>query len=178
MTPDRLPRGVRPPRGALPVLLGLLLGVMSTPPAHAAAAADDILTSARESAGAGRRPEALAALESHLTAVPRDVDARLLYGLILSWEGRYGEARHELQQVLAQTPGYTDARVALMNVEWWAEDTSAAGVAADAILAQDPGNQSARHVRDQLDAASRPWWVGITYGNDSFRIQPSGLVIM
>ncbi|MEO8259874.1 MAG: YaiO family outer membrane beta-barrel protein [Acidobacteriota bacterium] len=148
--------------------MALLLCLMPVPPADAATVASDILTSARESANAGRRPEALAALEIHLTAAPGDVDARLLYGLILSWEGRYLEARHELQQVLDQAPGYTDARVALMNVAWWSEDTAAAREVAEVILAEDAGNQTARHIRDQLDAAGRPWWVGITYANDAF----------
>ena len=73
---------------------------------------------AREAATSGRRAEALTMLEAHLDRTPRDVDARLLYGLVLSWEGRYDEARPVLQQVLAQAPAYTDARVALMNVEY------------------------------------------------------------
>ena len=58
-------------------------------------------------------------LETQLKARPRDVDARLLYGLVLSWSGLYDDARRELEQVLVQAPGYTDARVALANVEWW-----------------------------------------------------------
>jgi thioredoxin-like negative regulator of GroEL len=84
-----------------------------------AAAQDDVLAKAREAARSGHRTEALTMLESHLAQSPRDVDARLLYGLVLSWEGRYDEARPVLQQVLAQAPTYTDARVALMNVEYW-----------------------------------------------------------
>ena len=83
-----------------------------------AAGQDDILTKARAAATSGRREEALRMLETHLGEVPRDVDARLLYGLVLSWEGRYDEARPVLQQVLTQAPAYTDARVALMNVEY------------------------------------------------------------
>ncbi len=83
-----------------------------------AAGQDDILTKARAAATSGRRAEALSMLETHLAEAPRDVDARLLYGLVLSWEGRYDEARPVLQQVLTQAPGYTDARVALMNVEY------------------------------------------------------------
>jgi len=56
-------------------------------------------------------------LEAHLAQAPEDVDARLLYGLVLSWEKRYDAARPVLQQVLTRAPEYTDARVALMNVE-------------------------------------------------------------
>jgi YaiO family outer membrane protein len=128
----------------------------------------DAVTSARQAATSGRRPEALATLQTHLGTSPRDVDARLLYGTILSWEGRYDEARRELQQVLEQAPAYGDARVALMNVEWWSGNASQARDAADTILAQDPGNEHARDVRERLDASSRPWWAGFSYSNDTF----------
>ena len=151
---------------ALPVLLFLCLTFAPATPAAAAAA--DVVATAREAATTGRRSEALATLESHLAEAPRDVDARLLYGLILSWEGRYDEARRELQRVLAQTPSYTDARVALMNVAWWSRHLTEARDTADAILSQDPGNPTARAVRDRLDAASRPWSAGFSYSNDSF----------
>ena len=109
-------------------------------------------------------------LETHLAETPRDVDARLLYGLVLSWEGRYDEARPVLQQVLAQAPGYTDARVALMNVEDWSGHSAEAQEQAEQILASDPGNVTARAVHDRLEAAARrggrppamPWTPSMT----------------
>lgn len=145
-----------------------LLSLILVPATRAAGQAVNVVTSAREAATSGRRPEALATLESRLAETPRDVDARLLYGLILSWEGRYDEARRELRQVLAQAPAYTDARVALMNVEWWSGRPNDARDAADGILSQDPGNREARDVRDRLDAATRPWSAGSSYSHDSF----------
>ena len=63
-------------------------------------------------------------LESHLANSPRDVDARLLYGVVLSWDGRYDDAGRELRRVLDQTPTYNDARVALANMAWWTGDYS------------------------------------------------------
>ncbi|MEO7272315.1 MAG: glycosyltransferase, partial [Vicinamibacterales bacterium] len=128
----------------------------------------DLLGSARTAATTGHRTEALDSLRLRLDDAPRDVDARLLYGLILSWEGRYDEARQALQQVLVQSPAYVDARIALMNVSYWSGRASEARDAADAILADDPGNRQARDLRDRLDAASRPWWAGASYGSDSF----------
>ena len=107
-------------------------------------------------------------LETHLDEAPRDVDARLLYGLVLSWEGRYDEARPVLQQVLTQAPGYTDARVALMNVEYWSGHSTEALEQADRILAGQPGNVTARAVRDRIEAANRPWWAGTSYSLDAF----------
>lgn len=107
-------------------------------------------------------------LEVHLATAPLDVDARLVYGLVLSWEGRYDEARRELRQVLQRAPDYLDARIALMNVEWWSGQTSAAREAADSILATNPGNPQARLLRERLEAATRPWGAGVAYAVDSF----------
>ena len=136
--------------------------------APCAAGQDDILTKARAAATSGRAEDALRMLQSHLDAAPRDVDARLLYGLVLSWEKRYDEARPVLQQVLTQAPGYTDARVALMNVEYWSGHSEEALEQADLILVSQPGHVAARDVRDRIEAANRRWQAGTTYSLDAF----------
>jgi YaiO family outer membrane protein len=102
------------------------------------AQSSDVVADARVDATSGRRSEALAALAGHLETSPRDVDARLLYGLVLSWEGRYDEARRELEQVLTQTPAYNDARVALANIAWWNGEYSELKRHADAGRVQRP----------------------------------------
>jgi YaiO family outer membrane protein len=117
---------------------------------------------------AGRRDEALKMLDARLAAVPQDVDARLLYGLVLSWEGRFDEARPVFRQVLTQAPAYTDARVALMNVEHWTGHSREALELANQILAKDPGNTTARAVRERVEASLRPWWVRTDYTFDTF----------
>lgn len=129
-------------------------------------AQDDVLAKARQAATSGHRADALHILEERLATTPRDVDARLLYGLVLSWEGRYDDARPVLQEVLAQAPGYADARVALMNVEYWSGRSSEARELADEILVTDPGNAQARVVRERLTL--RPWEAGASYSVDSF----------
>ena len=133
-----------------------------------ASAQEEVLANARAAASSGRRAEALAMLEARLAEAPRDVDARLLYGLVLSWEGRYDEARPVLQQVLVQTPTYTDARVALMNVEYWSGHSAEARAQAERILVDHPGNVTARAVRERLEAAARPWRTRTAYTLDSF----------
>jgi YaiO family outer membrane protein len=148
------------------LLLCLAVALAHTP--GAAGQTTDVLASARTAIADGRRADALVALNAHLRESPRDVDARFLYGAILSWEGRYEEASSELRRVLAQAPAYREARVALMNVEWWSGRTSEARDAADAILADDPGNPQARALRDRLEAASRPWSAGFSYATDQF----------
>ena len=100
------------------VLLVLAL-VAAAPRGAAGQAAGDVRTQARSAAIAGRRTEAVSMLETHLADYPRDADARLLLGVVLSWDGKYDDARKELRQVLDQSPTYNDARVALANVAWW-----------------------------------------------------------
>ena len=142
-------------------LLALLFSV-------SAAAQDDVIARARAAAAAGDRPAGLALLEAHLSSAPRDVDARLVYGLILSWEGRYDEARKALQDVLAQAPEYMDARVALMNVEWWSGRLTETRELVRAVLSRDAGNTQARLVQQRLDARTRPWSIGAGYTRDTF----------
>ncbi len=100
------------------VLLVLAL-VAAGPRGVAGQPAGDVRTQARSAAIAGRRTEAVSMLETHLADYPRDADARLLLGVVLSWDGKYDEARKELRQGLDPAPTYNDARVALANVAWW-----------------------------------------------------------
>lgn len=155
----QISRGALQCRRALVLAFVVLMSMRAT-------AQDDVLARARQAAASGRRADALRMLEERLAAVPRDVDARLLYGLVLSWERRYDDARPVLQQVLAQAPGYADARVALMNVEYWSGRASEARGLAAEILVTDPGNAQARVVRERLTL--RPWEAGVWYSVDSF----------
>lgn len=145
-------------------IAGLLVFLFSV----SASAQDDVIARARAAASAGDRPAGIALLETHLAASPRDVDARLVYGLILSWEGRYDDARKALQDVLTQSPDYLDARVALMNVEWWSGRLTEARALVRAVLSRDAGNARARHVQQRLDARTRPWSLGVGYTRDIF----------
>lgn len=145
-------------------IAGLLVVLFSV----SASTQDDVIARARAAASAGDRPAGIALLETHLAASPRDVDARLVYGLILSWEGRYDEARKALQDVLAQAPEYMDARVALMNVEWWSGRLPQARELVRAVLSRDAGNTQARYVQQRLDARTRPWSLGVGYTRDTF----------
>jgi YaiO family outer membrane protein len=148
------------------LIVGLALGIATL--AARADAQDDVLVKARDAARSGHRAEALKMLDARLAEDPKDVDARLLYGLVLSWDKRYEEARPVLQQVLTQAPEYTDARVALMNVELWSGRATEAMAQANRILAGEPGNPTARAVHDRLEAAARAWWATTSYTLDVF----------
>jgi len=113
------------------VVFTLLLTLVGA--ASSWAQSEAVRTDARAAAIAGRRADAVELLETHLETFPRDADARLLLGVVLSWEGKYDDADRELRRVLEQSPTYNDARVALANVAWWTgrydvlQDLSATG---------------------------------------------------
>jgi len=79
----------------------------------------DVVGTARQLAFAKHRAEALSLLSQRMVTSPTDDDARTLYGIILSWEGRYDEARNALEEVIGRTPDHWDALPALVNVELW-----------------------------------------------------------
>jgi YaiO family outer membrane protein len=148
--------------------LAIVMAIMTLSIAPLSAQDEDVIPRARAAAADGRRADALTILRSHLENAAEDVDARLVYGTILSWDGRYDDARVELRKVLAQAPEYLDARVALMNVEWWSGHNREAREHAESILTKEPGNAQARMVRERVEAASRPWSLGVLYTVDTF----------
>lgn len=119
-----------PARAALVLAIALLaagpvLAAGEAPPATATAAEaaeaaeGDVLSRARALATSDQRPEAIALLRAHLEAHPEDSDARVLLGIVLSWQGDYPAARKELEQVLDGRPDHGDALPALIRVELW-----------------------------------------------------------
>jgi YaiO family outer membrane protein len=131
--------------GFIYALLGAGLLLSATPAVFGADAIpivsdEDILTRARNLSAAKKRPEALALLQKHLEESPTDVDARLLYGEMLSWEGRWDQAREALEGVLNQTPTYTDAALALINVELWSDHPEQADKIANRFLERTPNH--------------------------------------
>ena len=82
---------------------------------------DDPVAYARSLATNNRRAEALEFLKRHLEERPQDSDGRVLFGIVLSWEGDYDQARQELEKVLATNRTHGDALPALINVELWSD---------------------------------------------------------
>lgn len=119
------------------VLLALLSGNCTV-----AFASDDVLAQARTLAYSGKEHhrEALRMLQQHLAQDPKDSDARVLYGTVLSWQGRYVEAREQLSRVLAEQPDNGDALQALIKVELWSHHPDRAEQLASQGLSHQPGN--------------------------------------
>lgn len=111
--------------------------------ASSLAAVDDTsdpVAQARQLAYSGKehRGQALTMLKQHLVQEPDDSEARVLYGIVLSWEGRYDESREELKQVLARKQDHGDALPALINVEFWSGHPENAEVLAHDALSRHP----------------------------------------
>lgn len=116
----------------------LLAGTTATIPGQTSP--PDALATARTLVRNGHRSEALKVLEDRLAVAPSDSDARVLRGIILSWEGRYEESRQELTLVLAVHPGHGDAVTALLNVEMWSDHPERAELLARKELERHPAD--------------------------------------
>ncbi len=103
------------------VIVFLMSGVARPLEASDKPEIEDTVAYARSLATSSRRAEALELLSKRLEERPQDSDARVLYGIILSWEGRYDESRRELEKVLATNRTHGDALPALINVELWSD---------------------------------------------------------
>jgi len=109
------------------------------PPAQGeAAATGDVVSRARAMALGGQRDAAIALLRAHLVEDPDDSDARVLLGIVLSWQGDYPAARHELEQVLAKRSDHGDALPALIRVELWSNEALRAEELARNALLRHP----------------------------------------
>jgi YaiO family outer membrane protein len=101
---------------------------------------NDVVTRARGLAGADQRGEAIALLQESVAVSPRNSDARVFLGTLLSWEGRYAEARTELEAVLTESPTHGDALPASINVELWSGHPERAEALARRGLRQRPAD--------------------------------------
>jgi YaiO family outer membrane protein len=102
--------------------------------------AEDVIRKARELSSNKHRAQAIQLLEDFLEG-SEDGDVRLVYGLMLSWDGKYEQARRELKTVLLEHPAYTDAARALANVELWSEHPDAAEKIIDRFLEREPDDR-------------------------------------
>src|SRR5436309_5690258 len=117
--------------------MGFAWGAPACGPASNSDTPDTVIV-ARELATTGNRAKALLVLDRLLVKDPSDSDARVLRGIVLSWEGRYEEARNDLEAVLAVHEDYGDAVRALINVEMWSDHPERAEQLASAALARHP----------------------------------------
>jgi YaiO family outer membrane protein len=101
---------------------------------------EGLVARARKLATTGHRPEAIEMLNQRLAEKPTDSDARVLRGVILSWDGHYDEARKDLEMVLAGHRDHGDALPALINLEMWADRPERAEELARDALRRNPND--------------------------------------
>jgi len=136
-------------RVALRVLTAVMLAWIFLPACHAGTENlidsaspenEGVVAKARRLATTGHRPEAIELLNQRLTERPTDSDARVLRGVILSWDGHYDEARRDLEMVLAGHRDHGDALPALINLEMWSDHPERAEELARDALRRNPTN--------------------------------------
>ena len=158
----------REDRNLVLILAALLALFMPAAASFGADGTTDPVAQARQLAFSGKehRGEALTMLQARLSEDPTDSDARVLYGIVLSWEGRYNESRDELKQVLAASPDHGDALAALINVELWSGNPGSAELVARGALTRNPNNAGLlladaralyrmRHNREAIEVLNR-----------------------
>jgi tetratricopeptide (TPR) repeat protein len=125
--------------------------VLPADPGDPAALSDtQVLAKGRDLATTGHRPEAIAFLRKRLETQPSDSDARLLLGLVLSWDGQYDDARRQIEAVLIGHPQYTDALLALVNTDLWSDKPEHAEEATRYFLDLQPDDVQALIARARV----------------------------
>jgi YaiO family outer membrane protein len=116
--------------------------ITTAPPACSQESDRDVIARARSLAIGNERVEALALLDNRLADHPDDTDALTLYGIILSWEGRYDDARKALESVLERNANHGDALPALINIELWSDHAARAEALTSQALRGRPNDPS------------------------------------
>jgi len=122
---------------------------------HAAYGAD-ALTEAREMVNQGRTKDAIVFLNQYVSEAPEDLDARVLLGLICSWDGRWEDGRRAFQAVLASDGNYKDAVLGLINLELWSGHPARAKALAVKAIAARPQDLEYKAALAKVDAALSP----------------------
>jgi YaiO family outer membrane protein len=99
---------------------------------------DDVLVQARALSSSNHPEQAITLLNEYLRSDPDDPDARVLLGLICSWNKRYDEGRSAFTLVLKTHPDYKDAVLGLIHLELWSGNPARAAVVAQNALALRP----------------------------------------
>src|SRR5277367_5826951 len=104
----------------------------------AQAQVENTLTQAKGLVTRGHSEEAITLLNQHLSEESGDTDARVLLGLICSWEKHWDEGRRAFSLVLQSDPDYKDAVLGLINLEIWSGHLDRAEELVHSALAARP----------------------------------------
>jgi YaiO family outer membrane protein len=113
---------------------------------------DNILAQARELSGNDHPQQAIAILNEHLKEAPDDSDARVLLGLVCSWNKHWDEGRRAFALVLKSDPDYKDAVLGLIHLERWSGNTRRAVELSQNALASRPQDADYKEEFDKAQA--------------------------
>ncbi|TDQ23988.1 LTA synthase family protein [Tenacibaculum caenipelagi] len=85
---------------------------------------DEVFLIARAKAFEGDRETARLLCDFILNSMPNHVDARILKGRTLSWDGKYNEAEPLLLEAIERHPFYDDSYLALLDMYRWSGQES------------------------------------------------------
>lgn len=130
---------------------------------------DDVLVQARALSSGDQPQEAITLLNEHLRDSPNDSDARVLLGLICSWNKHYDEGRRAFELVLKTSPDYKDAVLGLIHLELWSGNPArAAELAQSALLVRpEDADYKAELAKAKADIAEARVILPGTHGNGS-----------
>lgn len=97
-------------------------------------ALDQVFQIAREKAFNGDRITARLLCEFILNTLPNHVDARVLMGRTLAWDGDYTKAEVAFLEAIKRFPFYDDPYLALLDLYWWSEQDEKGVVIAQKAL--------------------------------------------
>lgn len=86
---------------------------------HNANNAEDVLALAKAFTGVGEYEPALRLYDAYLANVPDDVEARVNYARVLSWDRRYDAAQRQYQMVLNSQPDRADVKLEYAQTLSW-----------------------------------------------------------
>lgn len=104
------------------------LGSMTSAAENGARSArhEEMLSLAKAYAAIAAYDEAIALYEQYLEANPNDVDVRVRYARVLSWDRRYGAAEEQYRRLVAEYPHRADLRLEYaQNLSWQRDYTRA-----------------------------------------------------
>lgn len=114
------------------------------------------LAEARSLASDGHSDQAISLLNQHLIADPEDLDARVLLGLIYSWDKRWADGRRAFSVVLQKDQDYKDAVLGLINLEIWSGHPIRAQELVQHALAARPDDSDYRLALAKIESALTP----------------------
>jgi YaiO family outer membrane protein len=132
----------------------LILSLLALTPAYAQV--ENALTQARDLVKNDHPDQAISLLNEYLVTEPEDLDARVLLGLIYSWNQRWADGRRAFSVVLRNDQDYKDAVLGLINLEIWSGHPTRAQELVQHALAARPDDSDLKLAQSKIEVVLTP----------------------